>query len=189
MFSVHSYSLAIVFCFITMLCRESWANTQKLTGKTWRYEYFYWDYVSGILVISLIFAFTLGSIGAEGRSFIEDLSQAAPGNIRPAFLGGIVFNAANILLVAAIIINALAYRRASKDSHKITGKGLMVSILAGILMSFFYRFIAALWGVFMWREFKNSLKGTNAMLTAMFILFLLWHHVYYLCRDLIPVLQ
>jgi glucose uptake protein len=279
--------------------------------------------VLGIFAISSILAFTLGSIGEQGRSFIEDLSQAAPRNIKSAFLGGIVFNAANILMVAAIaiagmsvafpvgiglalivgvilnyigsqkgnpivlffgvgliaaaiVVNALAYRRASKNSLKITTRGLLVSILAGILMSFFYRFIAAsmdldnfvspaagmmtpytavfifslgiflsnflfntilmrnpisgtptnyrgffkgkfsihlvgvlggsiwgvgnslnliaagragaaisyglgqgatlvaaLWGVFIWREFNNSLKGTNAMIAVMFILFLL----------------
>ena len=42
MFVVNSYSLAVIFCFITMLCWGSWGNTQKLAGKTWRYELFYW---------------------------------------------------------------------------------------------------------------------------------------------------
>lgn len=59
MFIVSSYPLAIVFCFITMLCWGSWANTQKLAGKTWRYELFYWDYVIGIVLLSVLFAFTL----------------------------------------------------------------------------------------------------------------------------------
>jgi glucose uptake protein len=31
--------------------------------------------------------------------------------------------------------------------------------------------IAALWGVFIWKEFKNSPKGTSAMITAMFFFF------------------
>jgi len=31
--------------------------------------------------------------------------------------------------------------------------------------------VAALWGVFIWKEFKGS-KGTSGMLTAMFALFL-----------------
>lgn len=34
MFVVNSYSLAVIFCFITMLCWGSWGNTQKLAGKT-----------------------------------------------------------------------------------------------------------------------------------------------------------
>jgi glucose uptake protein len=323
MFIVNDYFVAIIFCFITMLCWGSWANTQKLAGKTWRYELFYWDYVTGILILSLIFALTLGSIGENGRGFIADLSQADPANIGSALLGGIIFNAANILLATAIalvgmsvafpvgiglalilgviinyigskkgdpvfifigvgliaiaiIINALAYRRTSGDGQKVSTKGILVSVIAGVLMSFFYRFVArsmdldnfispaagmmtpytavfifslgiffsnflfntllmkrpisgtptnykayfkgkfsihmvgilggiiwgignsfnliaagkagaaisyglgqgatlvaALWGVFIWREFKNSPRGTNGMLAIMFVLFLL----------------
>ena len=68
MFIINDYALAIVFCIITMLCWGSWANTQKLAEKTWRFELFYWDYVIGILLFSLISAFTLGSIGEQGRT-------------------------------------------------------------------------------------------------------------------------
>ena len=70
MFIVDSYSLAVIFCVITMLCWGSWGNTQKLAGKTWRYELFYWDYVIGILVFSLLLGFTLGSTGDTGRGFV-----------------------------------------------------------------------------------------------------------------------
>ena len=61
MFIVQNYPLAVIFCIITMLCWGSWANTQKLAGKTWRFELFYWDYVIGILIFSLLSALTLGS--------------------------------------------------------------------------------------------------------------------------------
>jgi len=213
MFIVESYPLAIVFCFVTMLCWGSWANTQKLAGKTWRYELYYWDYVWGILLTSLIFAFTLGSIGEGGRSFITDLSQAAPRNIGSAFLGGIVFNAANILLVAAIgiagmsvafpvgiglalvlgvlinyigsqkgdplflfigvglvsvaiIVNALAYRKASRENKKVTIRGILISILAGMLMSFFYRFIASSMDL---DNFVSPAAGLMTPYTAFFI--------------------
>ncbi|HKK10728.1 MAG TPA: GRP family sugar transporter [Bacteroidales bacterium] len=190
MFIVNSYSLAIVFCVITMLCWGSWGNTQKLAGKTWRYELFYWDYVIGVLLLSLISAFTIGSFGEGGRGFMEDLAQADMKNIGSAFLGGIIFNAANILLstaiaiagmavafpvgiglalvlgviinyigsqkgdpmflflgvaliAVAIILNAIAYKKISGRNQKVTSKGILVSVLAGVLMSFFYRFIAA----------------------------------------------
>jgi glucose uptake protein len=33
--------------------------------------------------------------------------------------------------------------------------------------------IAALWGVFVWKEFKNSPEGTNKFVTAMFFCFVL----------------
>jgi len=306
-----------------MLCWGSWGNTQKLAGKTWRYELFYWDYVIGVLLFSLINAFTLGSIGEAGRSFIPDLMQADITNIGSAFLGGVIFNLANILLSAAIavagmsvafpvgiglalvlgviinyfgsqkgdplflflgvglvtlaiVLNALAYKKTASGDQKVTSKGILISILAGLLMSFFYRFVAAsmdlenfespavgmmtpytaavifaigvflsnfifntivmkkpisgeptnykayfsgkfsihlvgilggiiwgignsfnlvaagkagaaisyglgqgatlvaaLWGVFIWKEFKNSPKGTNLKLAIMFVLFLL----------------
>lgn len=73
MFVVNSYTLAVVFCFVTMLCWGSWGNTQKLAGKTWRYELFYWDYVIGMVLFSLLIGLTMGSFGSEGRSFLEDL--------------------------------------------------------------------------------------------------------------------
>ena len=31
--------------------------------------------------------------------------------------------------------------------------------------------IAAIWGVFIWKEFKGATKGTVAMIAAMFVLF------------------
>ena len=108
MFAIETYSVAIIFCIVTMLCWGSWANTQKLAGASWRFELFYWDYTIGILLFTLLFAVTLGSFGNAGRSFINDLQQAGTDNILSAFIGGVVFNLANILLVAAIAIAGMA---------------------------------------------------------------------------------
>ncbi len=79
MFIPQSYSLAVVLCIVTMLCWGSWGNTQKLAGKSWRFELFYWDYVIGILLFSLLLGFTLGSSGENGRKFLTDISQAESG--------------------------------------------------------------------------------------------------------------
>ena len=214
MFIVESYSLAIVFCIITMLCWGSWANTQKLASKSWRFELFYWDYVIGILVFSVISALTLGSMGENGRSFTDDLAQADLSNIGKALIGGVIFNAANILFSAAIaiagmavafpigiglalilgvlvnymanqkgdpvllfagvgfvmlaiIINAIAYKKKSKTSvQKVSSKGIILSIVAGILMSFFYRFIAASMDL---ENFENPAAGKMTPYTAVFI--------------------
>src|SRR3569833_1930185 len=108
MFIVQNYGAAVFFCIITMLCWGSWANTQKLAGKSWRFELFYWDYVIGILLFSIISAFTLGSIGSEGRGFLADIAQADKANIGSALLGGVIFNAANILFSAAIAIAGMS---------------------------------------------------------------------------------
>jgi glucose uptake protein len=190
MFILHNYSAAVICCIVTMLCWGSWANTQKLAAGHWRFELFYWDYVAGILLFSLVLAFTLGSMGSEGRSFVADLSQAGGSSIGSAILGGVIFNAANILLgaaiaiagmavafpvgiglalvigvvvnyiahpvgdagllaggvgliVVAILLNAYAYRRMKAGTRTSPGKGLALAVAAGILMGFFYKYVAA----------------------------------------------
>ena len=190
MFIPQSYILAIILCVITMICWGSWGNTQKLTGKAWRFELFYWDYVWGILLFSILLGFTMGSSGEGGRKFLVDIKQAEPHNILYAMIGGAIFNASNILLVAAmaiagmavafpvgvgialalgviinyvytphgnpnllfggvalivaaIIIDAAAYKKHSLTLKKVSGKGTTLSISAGILMALFYRFVAS----------------------------------------------
>lgn len=213
MFIVQSYTLAIVFCVVTMLCWGSWGNTQKLASRTWRYEFFYWDYVIGVLLFSILSAFTLGSFGSEGRSFLPDLIQADWNNIGSAFLGGIIFNASNILLSAAIaicgmsvafpvgvglalvlgvlinyfgavkgepsyifagvalitvaiILNGLAYKKALVGSKKVSGKGIFISVAAGVIMAFFYRFVAASMDL---DNFASPAAGKLTPYTAVFI--------------------
>ncbi|MBR2351564.1 MAG: multidrug DMT transporter permease [Alistipes sp.] len=190
MFVVENYLLAVVFCFITMLCWGSWGNTQKLAGKTWRYELFYWDYVIGMVLFTLLLGFTMGSIGTEGRSFVADLSQANYESVLWVLLGGVIFNASNILLsastslagmavafplgcglalvlgvinnyleqpkgntlllalgvlfvVLAVVCNGIAAGRVSKggEQNKDNKKGIILAVVAGVLMSTFYRFV------------------------------------------------
>src|SRR6266705_783145 len=102
MYTVANYNTAVLLCIITMACWGSWANTQKLASKEWRFQLFYWDYAIGVFLLALLLAFTLGSHGAGGRSFLPDLKQADAKWLESAFLGGVIFNLSNILLVAAI---------------------------------------------------------------------------------------
>lgn len=110
MILVHNYALAVFFFVVAMTCWGSWANTQKLAAKNWRFELFYWDVVIGLLVFSLIAAFTLGSLGSEpgGRTFLEDLAHADAKSIAFSMLGGVIWNLGNLLLVAAISVAGLA---------------------------------------------------------------------------------
>src|SRR5206468_8633828 len=101
MLIVESYGVAVALCVVTMLCWGSWANTQKLASKDWPLQLFYWDYAIGVLLFALILGHTAGSTGEAGRSLVADLHQAANGPVESAFLGGVIFNLANILLVAA----------------------------------------------------------------------------------------
>ena len=108
MIVVTNYPLAVLFTIMAMVCWGSWANTQKMVGGTWRFELFYWDMVIGILLLSIVAAFTVGSLGSMGRSFLEDLLQANTGSIVSAILGGVVWNLGNLLLVAAIAVAGMS---------------------------------------------------------------------------------
>lgn len=106
---VHDYFLSVIMCIITMICWGSWANTAKFTdNKKWPAQLYYWDYCIGIVIFSILLALTLGSFGSEGRSFFQDLGQASFYALSMALLGGIVFNLANILIVAAINLAGMA---------------------------------------------------------------------------------
>jgi glucose uptake protein len=108
MVTIHSYAIAVLLCIVTMTCWGSWANTQKLAARSWRFELFYWDFVTGLLLTSLIAALTLGSLGSTGRAFFADLAQADLSSIGWALLGGAVWNLGNLLLVAAIAVAGMA---------------------------------------------------------------------------------
>ena len=87
MILVQNYTLAVLMCVLAMICWGSWQNTQNLAGKSWRFELFYWDFILGILLFSLVMAFTFGSMGTSGRDFITDLRQASAGNLFSACTG------------------------------------------------------------------------------------------------------
>lgn len=212
MFIIETYTVAVIFLVITMLCWGSWANTQKLAEKTWRFELFYWDYVLGVVILSLIFAFTLGSFGGEGRGFIDDLFQANIASLSSAFLGGIIFNLANILLVMAIavagmavafpvgiglalvlgvlinyiatpsgdalwlfigvglvtlaiIFDSFAHKKMTSQSKEVPAKGIMLSIACGVIMSLFYYFVARSMSL----NFSNPEAGLMTPYTAVFV--------------------
>lgn len=190
MILVQNYALAVFLCAVAMICWGSWQNTQNLIGKTWRFEHYYWDFSIGILLFALLMAFTFGSFGNEGRSFLSDLNQADPKNLLSAAIGGVIWNIGTLLLVAAIsvagmsvafpigggigwtlgilinyigkpegnplflfsgtafiiiaiLLSMQSYKKLASHQQKPTFKGIILSLLAGLCIAFFYRFVAS----------------------------------------------
>jgi glucose uptake protein len=328
MILIHNYIVAVCCFVVCMICWGSWPNTQKLAAKTWRFELFYLDFILGTFITALIAAFTLGSMGPEGRPFLTDIAGAEASSILYAIAGGVVWTLGSLLLtaamavagmsvgfpiggglawifgiffnfilviidkgrpegnpvllftgvafiIAAIYFSMLSYRRLVRGQNKTSSKGILLAIAAGLTIAFFYGFVvksldnqfvaggsgtltpfsgvfffalgalistplfnlvamrypvqgepvafkeyfkgnisnhltgvlggviwmvgmvlsfmsagttnpaisyalsnaapvvAILWGVLVWKEFKNAPKGTNVLLTAMFSLFLI----------------
>ena len=107
MFVPETFAVAMVMMVTSAVCWGSWANTYKLT-KGYRFELFYWDYALGIFLVSLLYALTLGTTGSTGEGFLANVAAADKGNIVSAMIGGFIFNAANLLLVAGIEMAGLA---------------------------------------------------------------------------------
>ncbi|MDD6209343.1 MAG: GRP family sugar transporter [Bacteroidales bacterium] len=322
MFEVQNYFFAVTLCFLAMVCWGSWQNTRNLITGKWRFELFYWDFSFGILLLSLLAAFTLGSMEPVNRTFTQDLAQATLPYMAYAMLGGAIWNLGTLLLTAgiattgmavafpigggigwilgivinyigqpegnpiwlfvgcaviicAILCSMFSYKKMATSQKKST-KGVLYSLAAGLFIAFFYRFVmlsisndispeytggqltpytsvvffalgafistfiynpffmkhpvegeplkiadyfkgttkthligilggmiwctgqllsvmsagaaspaisyglsngapivAALWGIFVWKEFKNAPKGTNTLLSMMFLFYLI----------------
>jgi glucose uptake protein len=187
---VQNYTLAVILCAVAMVCWGSWQNTQNLIGKIWRFEHYYWDFSVGILLFALLMAFTFGSIGDEGRSFLPDIKQADPENLLSAATGGVIWNIGTLLLVAAIsvagmsvafpigggigwtlgilinyigkpegnplflfsgtafivlaiLLSMQSYKKLAAHQKKPTLKGILLSFAAGLCIALFYRFVAS----------------------------------------------
>ena len=107
MFVPHTLSMALGMMAVSALCWGSWANTYKGT-KNYRFELFYWDYAVAIFLVSLLLALTLGMMGSDGNDFLSNLRAVDASNVGYALLAGVIFNVANILLVAGIDMAGLA---------------------------------------------------------------------------------
>lgn len=188
MYQPEIYASTLIFMLVSMCCWGSWANTMKLCPG-YRFQLFYWDYVVGLLLGAILWGLTLGSTGSVGVSFVADLATVHPYHLGMALLGGVIFNLANLLLVAAIdiaglavafpvgiglalvigaisnylinpagnplllfggitlvvaaiVMDAWAYRLREKDRRNAGSKGILLSLLSGVLMGSFYPFVS-----------------------------------------------
>lgn len=183
-----TYQAALLLMLVSMLCWGSWANTLKLCPD-FRFQLFYWDYAIGVLLGAVILGLTAGSHGSTGNAFLTDVIESPVTSMKMAALGGVVFNVANLLLVAAIdvaglavafpvgiglalivgsvwsyvvapkanplllfagvalvtvaiVLDAAAYRKREKDAKAATTRGIVLSLVAGLLMGSFYPLVA-----------------------------------------------
>ena len=188
MYQPQTYPIALAFMIVSMLCWGSWANTIKLCPQ-YRFQLFYWDYVLGLILGALVWGMTLGTLGQTGRPFFADVSASSVHAIGLAVTGGIIFNVANLLLVAAIdiaglavafpvgiglalvvgavssyilapagnalilfggialvvaaiVLDAAAYRLREAEKQSISVNGVVLSLIAGLLMGGFYPFVS-----------------------------------------------
>jgi glucose uptake protein len=71
------------------------------------------------------------------------------------------------LVAIAIVLNAIAYnKKSSSGTRKVSSKGIFISLTAGLLMSFFYRFIASAMDL---ENFENPAAGKMTPYSAVFV--------------------
>jgi glucose uptake protein len=179
-----TYEFALFLMILTMFCWGSWANTLKLCPG-YRFQLFYWDYAIGLLLATVVWGFTAGSLGHAGPPFLDAVAHTSSHAILFALAGGVVFNVANLLLVAAIdvaglavafpvgiglalvigavasyllnpaanplllfggvalvtvaiVLDAAAYRKRESTAKATTTRGIVLSLIAGVLMGGWY---------------------------------------------------
>jgi len=189
-----TYQAALFLMILSMLCWGSWANTLKMCPG-YRFQLFYWDYAIGLAAGAILWGLTAGSLGHAGLPFLSAAAQTPLTSILFAVCGGVIFNVANLLLVAAIevaglavafpvgiglalvmgavssylvspagnplllfggvalvavaiVFDAAAYRKRESSAKAATTRGIVLSLVAGVLMGPFYPLVArALGGV------------------------------------------
>ena len=102
-----TYQAALFLMLLSMFCWGSWANTLKLCPG-FRFQLFYWDYAIGLAAAAIVWGLTAGTLGHSGPAFFADVANTPLSAILFAIAGGVVFNIANLLLVAAIDVAGLA---------------------------------------------------------------------------------
>jgi len=150
MFTPQTFPVALLMMITSAICWGSWANTYKGV-KNYRFELFYWDYAIGIFLMSLILGHTMGSVGHDSSSLMNNIHAAGTSNVVYALIGGAIFNLANLLLVAAIDMAGLAvafpisigialvvgtvlsYALQPKGNAALLGLGVICALIAVIL--------------------------------------------------------
>jgi glucose uptake protein len=129
MFLPETYQAALLLMILSMLCWGSWANTLKLCPG-FRFQLFYWDYVLGLAAGAVLWGLTAGSFGHTGQPFLAAVTATPLSAMLWSAAGGVVFNIANLLLVAAIDVAGLAVA---------FPVGIGLALIVGSVSSYFFK--------------------------------------------------
>ena len=96
-----------ILTIVSLLFLGSWANTLKLAGK-WRFEYFYYDFVLGIVLCAGVAALALGSGHPQELTVQDNLILTGYRKMAWALGSGIILNLGTLLLLAAMTIAGMS---------------------------------------------------------------------------------
>jgi glucose uptake protein len=129
---------ALLLMVLGMLCWGLWAGMFQLTGK-WRYELFYFDVAIGVAIAVTVYAFTVGSLGYDGFSFMDDLMHCGKRQWLMAFGAGALFNLSNMIMLGGVVVAGMSVSLALGLGGSLmlgTGISLIFSNTANHLLMF-----------------------------------------------------
>ncbi len=100
-----TYAITLALVLLSVICWGSWANTLK--SSKWRFELFYMDFGLGVLLTSLIAAFTIGSMGTD-LSASDSYLLVGKRSLALAFVAGCVLNLGHMLIVGGMEVSGMS---------------------------------------------------------------------------------
>jgi glucose uptake protein len=104
-----TYTVALLIMILGLLAQGSWANFFRAGGvRKQRFELMYFDFAFAALIVALVAGFTLGNLGFDGFTLMDDFVRAGKRQWIQAFAAGCLLNLAMMLLVSAISVAGIA---------------------------------------------------------------------------------
>jgi len=97
----------LVALLISLIGWGSWACFYKATKRN-RFEFLAYDFTWGVVLASILAAFTLGIFDSKELTFQDNFLLAGRRQMAWAFGSGIIFNLANMLLLAATSVSRMS---------------------------------------------------------------------------------
>lgn len=141
-----SPAAALTLLTLSIFLWGTWANTLKCS-KAVRYEIYYWDFIFGALLTGTILGLTFGEYG---YGYALDLFRHHFRYIIQAVISGVLFNIANLLLVAGVSMSGLCFAYFMCFSTTLITDSLMRYIIDtdGQKSSLFIGLLFLIFGVF-----------------------------------------